>query len=140
MPVYLSQPQVTLADQLSRGRGPLTEGDAGQVLAQIFEGLRFLHEHGVIHGSICPSSVMIERSSPWSIKLSDIGLSPYVELEDQNDRALYATQKEGNSIKAKEVGGTWSAGVIGLELLGSLPPRPARKKHSQRQWVITVAK
>lgn len=139
MPVYLSQPQVTLADKL--GRGSLAEGEAGQVLAQIFEGLRFLHENGIVHGCICPGSIMIEHSSPWSIKLSDIGLYAYVELEDQNERALYATQKDGSSSRPKQVWDTWSAGVIGLELLSSagLPPRPTRKNHTQRAWVVKVA-
>lgn len=139
MPVYLSQPQVNLADKLARG--PLTEGDAGQVLAQIFEGLKYLHEHGIVHGCICPGSIMIEHSSPWSIKLSDIGLYPYVEFEDQKERAFYATQKDRSSRRPEVVWDTWSAGVVGLELLSSagLPSRSTGRNLTQHEWVIKVA-
>ena len=139
MPVSLHQPQETLAER--NLMQPLTAADAGQVLAQVFEGLRYLHENGIIHGCVCPGSILIEHSSPWSIKLTDIGLYPYVEFEDQEERALYASQKDGSTSKPVPVWDTWSAGVIGLELLSSdgLPPRPTKPNYTQRGWVIRVA-
>ena len=92
MPVYLPEPQESLADRLA-STGPLQESLARSVLVQVFEGLRFLHENNMVHGSLYPGSIRFEHpSKPWNIQLSDIGLYPYVELDDDEERQLYATQ------------------------------------------------
>lgn len=134
MPVYLPEPQETLAD--IQVRGLLTESQAGLLLAQIFEGLNFLHENNIVHGSLYPGSIRIKHSNPWSIKLSDICLHPYVGLDDQEERQLYASQGANGSHTQTPLWDIWSAGVVGLELLSSdgLPPRSPRKHASQQRW------
>ena len=106
-------------------------------LAQVFEGLRFLHKNGFVHGSICPGSIRFEGPA-WRVKLSDIGLYQYVELDNQEERQLYASQRQGTS-PPLPVWDTWSAGVVGLMLLSpnGLPTR--KRSQSQRQWATTVA-
>ena len=140
MPVYLSEPPETLADrQIS---APLTVIDTVEVLAQIFEGLKFLHAHEIVHGSVYPAVVKIRRSCPWSIRLSDIGLHPYVDLENQEERELYLSQPhQGNHIPVP-VSDTWSAGVIGLALLspGGLPARSMNQTSNQTSWTRALAK
>ena len=137
MPVYLPEPQETLADRL--GREPLIVAEAGLVLAQIFEGLRFLHEHGIVHGSLYPGSIRIKQSSPWLIQLSDVCLHPYVELENREERRLYASLTNTGITKPVPQWDIWSAGVVGLVLLSpdGLPTRP--KSRTSRRWSITLA-
>ena len=138
MPVYLPEPQETLADRLV-SRGPLQEGLAGLVLVQVFEGLKFLHENNMVHGSLYPGSIRFEHpSKPWNIQLSDIGLYPYVELDNREERQLYAVQRLGTSNPVPEWD-TWSAGVVGLMLL-SPDGLPSRKRRcTQKLWMTIVA-
>ena len=138
MPVYIPEPQETLADRLA-SRGPLQEGLAGLVLVQVFEGLKFLHENGMIHGGLYPGSIRFEHPlKPWNVQLADIGLYPYVELDNQEERQLYATQKltTRNPLPVWDI---WSAGVVGLLLLSpdGLPTR--KRSHTQPKWTTTVA-
>ena len=138
MPVYFPEPQETLADRLA-SRGPLQESLAGLVLVQVFEGLKFLHENGMIHGSLYPGSIRFEHpSKPWNVQLSDIGLYPYVELDNSQERQLYATQRPAASNPSPKWD-TWSAGVVGLVLLSpdGLPTR--NRRHTQLTWTKTVA-
>ena len=138
MPVYLPEPQETLADRLASG-GQLREGLAGLVLVQVFEGLKFIHDNGMIHGGLYPGSIRFEHpSKPWNIQLSDVGLAPYVELDNQAERQLYATHK----FIAKNplpVWDTWSAGVVALRLLSpdGLPKR--YRSYCQPKWTLKVA-
>ena len=136
LPVYLPEPQETLADRLASGE-PRSESFSGMVLAQVFEGLRFLHKNDFVHGSLYPGRIRFEGPS-WRIQLSDIGLYPYVELDNQEERLLYATQRQGTS-PPLPVWDTWSAGVVGLMLLSpnGLPTR--KRSQFQRMWTTTVA-
>ena len=140
MPVYLPEPPETLADR--QRSAPLTVIDAVEVLAQVFEGLKFLHAHKIVHGSVYPAVVKIKRSYPWSIKLSDVGLHPYVELENEEERAMYLSQlHQGNHIPVP-VSDTWSAGVVGLALVlpGGLPARSMGQTSNQSSWARALAK
>lgn len=139
MPVYLSEPPETLAD--IHAKIPLTEIDAAEVLAQTFEGLKFLHANGIVHGSIHPGSIRISGSNPWSIRLSDIGLHSYVELDDSQRRGYYASHTPPGSSGPTPKHDTWSAGVVGLSLIlpGGLPPRPKRFPYNQSAWAAFMA-
>ena len=139
MPVYLPEPPETLTDRQTRE--PLTEIEAGRVLGQVLEGLEFLHANGIIHGGLCPSSIRIEHSDPWLIKLSDIGLHPYVDLGNANERQLYASQPNEGCPKLLAMLDTWSAGAVGLNLLcpDGLPPYRRHQTFKQSVYTITVA-
>lgn len=104
------------------------------MLAQVFEGLKFLHANGLVHGGLCPDSIRIKRSDRWSIKLSDIGLHPYVDLEGSKERELYASQSNRYVHKPVPVLDAWSAGVVGLILLSGPPHRLANPKYTQSDW------
>ena len=109
------------------------------VLAQVIECLRFLHKNGFVHGSLYPGSIRFKGpTKSWSVQLSDIGLYPYVELDNQEERQIYATQRLGTGLPLP-VWDTWSAGVVGLMLLSpnGLPTRKPRQ--SQRTWTTTLA-
>ncbi|CAF9919808.1 MAG: hypothetical protein ALECFALPRED_001307 [Alectoria fallacina] len=134
IPVYLPEPLETLADR--HIREPLTEIEAGDVLAQVFEGLKFLHTNGIVHGGLYPGNIKIKHSHPWPVKLSDIGLHPYVELDNSKERKLYASQSKQGRSRLVPVIDTWSAGVVGLSLLrsGGLPPRSTHWAYKQHSW------
>ena len=140
MPVYLPELPESLADR--QHSAPLTVIDTVEVLAQILEGLKFLHAHNIVHGSVYPAVVKIRQSCPWSIKLSDIGLHPYVGLENQEERALYLSQPLQDSHMPVPVSDTWSAGVVGLALIlpGGLPARSMGQTSNQSSWARALAK
>lgn len=139
MPVYLPEPPETLADRHIKER--ITEIETVQILAQIFEGLKFLHTNGMVHGGLYPGSIRIKHSAPWSIKLSDIGLHSCVELENPRERGYYASQPIPGISEPTPKHDTWSAGVVGLYLIlpGGLPPSPKRFPYDQSAWTAFMA-
>ena len=138
MPVYLPEPLETLEDRDLIE--PLTETDAGEVLAQIFEGLKFLHANGIVHGGLYPGSIKIKHAHPWLIQLSDIGLNPYVDLEYPEERELYASIKAPYKTESVPLMDIWSAGVVGLELLHpeGLPIWPRHLTFRRDRWTTKI--
>ena len=114
MPVYLPEPPGTLTERLNSGS--LGERDVGELLGQVFEGLKFLHAKGIVHGGLCPDSIRIESFRPWSIRLSDIGLHPQVILGNAEVRELYINEVRDHCLIPPPTGDIWSAGVIGLRV------------------------
>jgi serine/threonine protein kinase/tetratricopeptide (TPR) repeat protein len=66
----------TLAQYLSRAR-PLGLVEALALIRQIAAGLDALHEHGLVHGDLKPSNIMIEASRPERPRalVTDFGLA-----------------------------------------------------------------
>ena len=139
MPVYLPEPPGALVDRHTRE--PLTLVDANQVLAQVFEVLKFLHANGIVHGGLYPGSIRILHSAPLSISLSDIGLHSYVDLENPKERGYYLSQPTPDISEPMPKHDTWSAGVVRLYLIlpGGLPPRPKRFPYDQSAWMAFIA-
>lgn len=50
-----------------------------QIIKQILDGVRFLHDNNIIHRDIKPSNILINRL--MQIKLSDMGLSKQLNAE-----------------------------------------------------------
>lgn len=67
-PVYIPEPPETFTERNTRE--PLTEIHAGKVVAWFFDGVKFLHANGTIHGGLYPRSIKIKHSGPWSIQLT----------------------------------------------------------------------
>ncbi|MDB5389793.1 MAG: pknB 1 [Planctomycetaceae bacterium] len=70
--------QANLADRQA-GR-PMDLVSLRTVLAHCLRALKFLHEHGIVHGDIKPSNLMIDRRK--RIKLGDFGLARRVSDEE----------------------------------------------------------
>ena len=65
MPLYLR----TLASALPLPEMATTE----QAMVQIIEGLRFMHENQVLHRDVKPENILINRTRPIHIRISDLG-------------------------------------------------------------------
>lgn len=49
------------------------------LILQILEGVRFLHENNIVHRDIKPNNILVNRL--MQVKLSDMGLSKQLEAE-----------------------------------------------------------
>lgn len=58
---------------LVRKRGPLPVADACEVVRQAALGLQHIHEHGLVHGDIKPSNLMLTPAG--QVKVLDLGLA-----------------------------------------------------------------
>ena len=100
-----------------------------------------MHANGIVHGGLYPGSIRINRSTPLSIKLSDIGLDSYVDLENAKEREYYACHPAPSISEPMPKHDTWSAGVVGLNLIlpGGLPPRRNLFHYDQSAWTASMA-
>ena len=51
---------------------PIEQASIARVMAQLFDGLAYLHEHRVMHRDLKPANLLI--SDGWDIKIADFGL------------------------------------------------------------------
>lgn len=54
--------------------GPTLPSDV-QVAQQIIEGLHYIHSKNLVHRDIKPENILVSKSAPATIKLSDFGFS-----------------------------------------------------------------
>ena len=92
-------------------RQPLTA--ALRVLTQVAAGLQHTHDHGLIHGDVSPSNVLI-REHDGTAKLADFGLASAVE--------------DGAGQRLGDLEGT--PGYMAPEVLGGAPPSRASDLYS----------
>lgn len=62
------------------GRKPMDLDSLRSTLAHCLRALRFLHAHGIVHGDLKPSNLMIDRRK--RIKIGDFGLARRVSDDD----------------------------------------------------------
>ena len=68
-------------DALVRKRGPLPVAEACEVLRQTSLGLQHIHEHGLVHGDIKPSNLMLTPAG--QVKVLDLGLARLAHKSNQ---------------------------------------------------------
>lgn len=116
---------------------PLETEEVGIVMAQTFAALKYLHDNGWTHGNLDPRSIRVMSRERLWIKLTDTALSTYFDLgKPDGYHTTYASQNFGQA--DKRPADIWSAGVVALELLKTLPSRPSRIGTSvpgQAGWV-----
>ena len=65
----------TLRERLAKG--PLSQQEAGNILAQVASAVQFAHDHGILHRDIKPSNILLKDKQ--HVYLADFGLAKGVE-------------------------------------------------------------
>mmetsp|Transcript_20707 Transcript_20707/g.35673 ORF Transcript_20707/g.35673 Transcript_20707/m.35673 type:complete len:417 (+) Transcript_20707:400-1650(+) len=95
-----------------------SEEKAAQVMREVLNGLKYLHEAGVVHRDIKPENLLcMDKTWPLRIKLVDFGLANMMESEETLLKSLVGTcvyrapemvRKKGHGSKVD----MWACGVI----------------------------
>ncbi|OJD38831.1 calcium calmodulin-dependent protein kinase type 1b [Diplodia corticola] len=121
---------------------PIPEDQTKEIVAQLLEGLRFMHEHNYAHRDLKPGNVFIAAPAPnWWVKIGDFGISKRVT----DDTTLNTTGVYTKAYCAPEMRGfvrdrfetdsyaytyavdIWSLGMIAFEI--STLKHPFRTKN-----------
>jgi serine/threonine protein kinase len=132
-----------LADLVARS-GPLPEGEALRLAEQVLDALEISHAHGVVHGALSPSNLLVTPRG--SIRICDFATPPSVGARGEEDvlgarRVSAWTPPERCSTSPDaptEAGDVWALGAClyyavskelprgGASTLGDLARAPAR--------------
>ena len=113
-------------NELLRRRKRLTELEVQCYLLQIISGVKYLHQHRVIHRDLKLGNLFL--SDKLEIKIADFGLATKLEFEGDRKRTVCGTPnyiapevldgKHGHSYEVD----IWSLGVIIFTLIVGKPP------------------
>ncbi|OQD89020.1 hypothetical protein PENANT_c003G03162 [Penicillium antarcticum] len=106
----------------------LSEDDARHVFRQLFEGLKYLHERGIVHRDIKPENILLADKN-LSVKLGDFGLAKIIG-EDSFTTTLCGTPsyvapeilQETRRRRYTQAVDVWSLGVVLYICLCGFPP------------------
>lgn len=73
--------------RLIHDRGPLTEGAVKIMAGQLLDALGYLHKMNITHRDVKPDNILIGSQQPFTVKLTDFGLSKMVD----NDQTFLRT-------------------------------------------------
>ncbi|KAG8945578.1 hypothetical protein FRC04_000712 [Tulasnella sp. 424] len=104
------------------------DADRTKLLAQVAQGLSFLHNKSIVHGDIKPNNVII--ADDGHAMLMDFGMAPDLRMVERNmtmadsgrDNVGYMSPElieEGNYTQATDV---YAFGALVLEILSGHPP------------------
>ena len=102
---------------------PMPEYMCQSLARQICSALDYLHKRGITHRDLKPENILVSSNDPFTVKLSDFGLSKVVGDDDTVLRTFCGTLL----YCAPEIFPAWGMYKKELEK-GSLPP-PPRKRH-----------
>jgi serine/threonine protein kinase len=130
----------TLRERIARG--PLTQVEAGKILAQLASALQFAHDHGILHRDIKPSNILLkDEENGQHVYLADFGLAKGVE--EASDLTLIGTPEymapelaDGPALTRSDI---YALGIVLYQMLtGSVPfkastPMAVYCKHIQER-------
>jgi len=108
--------------------GPLAAPDAVRLALDLADGLHLAHGHGLFHGVVKPSNVMLADGPDVSVRLLDFGLALVTEEEtltaagDVPGTLAYISPERLTGKTAGPETDVWSAGVLLWEALAGRHP------------------
>jgi hypothetical protein len=111
-----------------RDKTPLSLLEKVEILVRVAEGLRYAHEHGVVHRDVKPSNVMLLKDG--GVKILDFGIAKF---KDQNQTRHttpglligtleYMAPDQLQGSEADELTDIYSFGVVAYELFSGNQP------------------
>lgn len=79
----------TLINQTEDGH--MSEPDVRIMATQLLSALGYLHEKGITHRDVKPDNILISSRDPFSVKLTDFGLSKMIDSEETFLRTFCGT-------------------------------------------------
>jgi serine/threonine protein kinase/Tfp pilus assembly protein PilF len=109
----------------------LHDGEIASILAEILEGVAFLHEHKILHRDLKPQNILIARDPDGSCvpKIADFGISKQVGGDESlftntlhGGTVAYASPEQLRADRIRWNADLWSFGVIAYQaFIGKLP-------------------
>eukprot|EP00747_Dinoflagellata_sp_TGD_P163540 gnl/TRDRNA2_/TRDRNA2_182311_c0_seq1.p1 gnl/TRDRNA2_/TRDRNA2_182311_c0~~gnl/TRDRNA2_/TRDRNA2_182311_c0_seq1.p1 ORF type:complete len:575 (-),score=147.40 gnl/TRDRNA2_/TRDRNA2_182311_c0_seq1:178-1902(-) len=120
------------------------EKKAASVMAQVFEGLAYMHRKNLCHGDIQPKNILFrepkERVVDLCVKIIDFGLTRRFGPDDiwacdkSFERLFYASPQALQGFY-EPTADMWSAGIITYQLLAGYPPFCGETDRETRQLI-----
>ncbi|CAO3620294.1 unnamed protein product [Cunninghamella blakesleeana] len=109
-------------------RKVLTEDETRFIYFQLFSGIEFLHQRGVVHRDLKPENVLMVDRTNLRVKITDFGLATYIKsdlLDTQCGTPNYVAPEILSPSSTRSYGkpcDLWSLGVILYICLCGFPP------------------
>lgn len=97
---------------------------------QIIQGLKYIHNNGIIHGDLTPQNIFID--SNFNIKIGDFGLAKKTDRSDENTEfgsygnILYMAKEQLDDNICNVKSDIYSFGIIYIELLSKFKTQKER--------------
>ncbi|XP_044757238.1 serine/threonine-protein kinase PLK4 [Coccinella septempunctata] len=103
----------------------LTESEAGNIMKQVVEGMKYLHSHNILHRDISLSNLLLTRD--MQVKIADFGLATQLTRADEKHMTMCGTpnfispevaSRGSHGLEAD----VWGLGCLLYTLLVGKPP------------------
>jgi diguanylate cyclase (GGDEF)-like protein len=129
-------------EEILRGHARVLLTDALNITIQVASGLHYAHQHGIVHGDIKPSNIMVLGDN--QVKIADFGIARIITSEPkEEDEAVFGTpsfmspeQIQGRKIDARS--DIFSLGVVLYDMLTHRLPFPAEKTVKLKEQLATL--